>query len=236
MEALAGPTDEFLTHALTFALHRVAGREALETGLEHSSPKVQRAALLLIAQPPFNAATPEQVRERLFAEYEPLRETARWVLDQHSDWGEVGAAFVTALVRRTAPTEADRAALSKAIPEFQSKQTVIDAVTECLASAQSGVTDEQRGRLLEVLSVSQLKSVPDAWGVAIRNLLGQDRLALLTPAIEAVSALRIPGAEPGLRRIARDPNQSAAVRISALRELVRRDPKLDEPARRRRRR
>jgi len=228
-EALAGPTDDFLIHALTFALHRLAGREALENGLMHPSPKVQRASLLLLAQPPFNAATPEQVRERLFADYEPLEETARWVLEQHPDWGEVGAAFVTALVKLTAPTEADRQALSKVIPQFQSHQTVINAVTGCLVPGPYGVSDEQRERLLEALSAGQLKTVPKTWAGAIRELLTGNKPMLLAHSIEAVNALRISGVEPALRRIARDANQTADLRISGLRELVRREPKLEEP-------
>jgi putative heme-binding domain-containing protein len=51
----------------------------------------------------------------------------------------------------------------------------------------------------------------------------------LAHSIDAVSALRIPGAEPSLRTIARDASQASGLRISALRELVRRDPKLDGP-------
>jgi putative membrane-bound dehydrogenase-like protein len=226
-DALAGPTDDFLTHALTFALHRLAGLEALEGGLKSSSPKVQRASLLLLAQPPFNSATPEQVRERLFAEYEPLRETARWVLAQHSDWGEVGAAFVTALVKLSSPTEADQTALSKAIPQFQSHQTVINAVTECLAPSHLGLSDDQRGRLLEALAAGKLKSIPDVWADAIRNLLTGNQATLLAYAIDAMTTFRITGVEPALQRIARDSSQSPGLRISALRELVRRDPRLD---------
>jgi hypothetical protein len=52
--------------------------------------------------------------------------------------------FVTALVKLTTPAEADRKALS-AIP-VQSHQTVISAVTDCLAVGQPGVSEEQRGR------------------------------------------------------------------------------------------
>ena len=138
-EALAGETDAFLTHALTFSLRQVAGRGSLEAGLQDPSPKVQRAALLLLAQPPFNAASPEAVSQRLFASYEPLRETARWVLEHHAEWGEAGAVFVTALAELAAPTDADRTALEKALPLFQSHQTVINAITDCLEGKQAGV-------------------------------------------------------------------------------------------------
>ena len=228
-EALAGETDAFLTHALTYALHQVAGRESLEAGLQDPSPKVQRAALLLLAQAPFNAASPEAVRQRLFASYEPLRETARWVLEHHAEWGEAGAAFVTALAKLPAPTDADRTALEKALPLFQSHQSVIDAITDCIRGNQAGVGGEQQGRLLEALTAAQLKSVPEAWAASIRGLLAGNDAGLLERAIQAAATLKTSGVEPALSAIARDASQPAALRVSALRESVRRQAKLADP-------
>ena len=221
-EALAGPTDDFLVHALIFALHRLASRESLEAALAEASPKVQRAALLLLAQPPFNSVTEQQVSDRLFADYEPLRETARWVLDRHPDWGKAGAVFVSALIRLETPTDGDRTALTKALPQFQAQPEVVGAVTDCLA----GASDDQRSRLLEALSSAALKELPDAWAQAIRALLFRSSAAVMTASIQAVSTFKISGVEPGLRKIAADGTQPAGLRISAMRELVRRQPSL----------
>ncbi|HTL17797.1 MAG TPA: PVC-type heme-binding CxxCH protein, partial [Patescibacteria group bacterium] len=225
-KALSGPTDEFLIHALTFALHRLAGRESLENALSDPSPKVQRAALLLLAQNPFNSVTQKQVSDRLFAENELLRETARWVLERHPDWAETGAEFVKRLITLTGPTDADNVALAKALPLFQSHRVVIEAVAACLRAEQTGVTEEQRARLLGALAQAQLKGLPDDWANAIRNLLIQSRSTLLYNAIQAVSALKISGVEPALQKAGRDNSQSVTVRIYALRELVRREPAL----------
>jgi putative heme-binding domain-containing protein len=226
--ALAEQTDDFLTHAITFALHRVADRESLEQGLHHPSSKVQRAALLLLAQPPFDLATAEVVTERLFAPYEPLRETARWVLEQHQEWGAAGAAFIGQLLRIAEPTDADRAALERALPQFQSNQTVINAVTESLNLRQTEVSDDQRRRLLEALAAAELKSTPEPWAAGISDLLASDHPGLLKQAILAAGALKISGIEPALHAIARENARPAELRVAALRELVRREPRLSD--------
>jgi putative membrane-bound dehydrogenase-like protein len=225
-EALAGRTDEFLTHALTYALHQVAGRESLEAALQDPSPKVQRAALLLLAQPPFQVASATEVGQRLFAEYGPLRETARWVLEHHPEWGSTGAAYVSALAKLALPTDADRAALERALPQFQSHQSVVDAITDCLKGNQEGVGAEQQGRLLEALATAQLKSIPVPWADAVRDLLTGNNAVLLEHAIQAAATLKISAVEPALTQVARDSSQAAALRVSALREFVRRQAKL----------
>jgi putative membrane-bound dehydrogenase-like protein len=225
-EALAGPTDEFLTHSLTYTLHCLADRESLEAGLRHPSPKVQRAALLLLAQPPFSAASPEAVGQRLFADYAPLRETARWVLERHPEWGETGASFVRALAKLGAPTEADRASLEKALPQFQSHQSVVDTIADCLNGREADVSDDQKSRLLEALAGAQLKSVPESWAGSIRVLLTGSNAGLLERAIETAATLKISDVEPALRKIARDSSQPAGLRVSAVRELLRRQTKL----------
>ncbi|MBI4605752.1 MAG: dehydrogenase, partial [Planctomycetes bacterium] len=78
--ALGGRADRFLEHALVHALFRLAGQAALEAALERPSPRVQRAALLLLEQPPRRGAPRDAVIARLASEDGPLRETAVKVL------------------------------------------------------------------------------------------------------------------------------------------------------------
>src|SRR5262249_43314381 len=63
---------------------------------------------------------------------------------------------------------------------------------------------------------------------AIRDLLSDNHPVLLGKTVQAVSALKISGVESALRRIARDSTQASDLRVSALRELIRRQPKLED--------
>src|SRR5262249_2185661 len=105
-DALAGETDAFLEHALTFALYRLTTTATLTAALGYPSTKVQRAALLLLDQAPFQAAGAPAVVARLNSPDPFLRDTARWVLLRHREWGEAGAAFLRALLKAPQPSEA----------------------------------------------------------------------------------------------------------------------------------
>src|SRR5262245_56634716 len=51
-QALATNSDRFLEHALIHAAHRLADARVLTAALDHREPRVQKAALLLLDQPP----------------------------------------------------------------------------------------------------------------------------------------------------------------------------------------
>jgi putative heme-binding domain-containing protein len=220
--ALAGDTDEFLEHALTFALHRLSDREALLSALDQPSAKVQRAALLLLDQPPFQPAPQGAVVARLNAGDPRLQDTARWVLLRHPEWGEAGSALLRQLIALSNPSDADRAALGRFLPLFQTNAAVISAIAGSLKSTNQEGTDPQRMRLLEALTALDMRDAPKPLAEAILQLLRQGSAAIRSPAIRAAGALQIAGAEGPLDSISRDTAQPASLRTEALRELARR--------------
>jgi len=226
-EALAGETDAFLEHALTFALYRLASAATLISALDDSSPKVQRAALLLLDQPPFQAAPAAAVISRLNAADLSLRNTARWILRRHHEWDEAGVAFLHQLLALANPSEADRQTLTELLPLFGTNAIVASAIADVLSPANPLVNDDQRARLLEVLSTLELRPPPESLGNAILLLLQTPAPGIALPVIRAAAALRIPAVEEALAAIARDPAQSPTLRLEAARELVRRRPLLD---------
>jgi putative membrane-bound dehydrogenase-like protein len=225
LTALAGDCDEFLDHALTFALHRLADSDALLSALDQPNPKVQRAALLLLDQPPFQVAREKTVVAHLNASDPRLRDTARWVLLRHPEWGKAGAAFLLQLIESSNSTEADRLALNQFFPLFQTNATVVSAIAGSLTNHK--VPDVQRVRLLETLGTLELPGPPALLAEAIRKQLEEGSAAVRSPAIRASGALRIPGAEEALVHIAGDGAQPGMLRIEALRELVHRRPVLE---------
>jgi len=225
LNALEGDTDEFLEHALTYALHRLADRQALLSALEHSSPKVQRAALLLLDQAPFQKLRSGAVVERLNATDARLRDIARWVLLRHPEWGEAGAAFLRQLIEEPNPDAANRQALTQFLPLFQTNPVAIFAVTRCLAN--DIASEAQRVRLLDALATLDMREPPSLLAQAIDAQLENGSPQVRSSAIRAAGALRIPGAEGHLSNIVQDASQPALLRLEALRELVRRRPALE---------
>lgn len=229
IEALAWETDDFLEHALAFALHRLADREALVAALNHPSAKVQRAALLLLDQPPLQTVPARAVIARLNAPDARLRATARWVLLRHPEWGEAGAVLLRRLIALPNPAEADREALAQLLPVFQTNATVVSALAASLMPTNDDVTEARRVQLLEALSALDLGELAAPLTEAMLQLLRHASAAVRLAAIRAVGELRVSGAEEALTNIAHDTTQPAGLRVAALRNLVRRRPALQAP-------
>jgi putative heme-binding domain-containing protein len=226
--ALAQDTDDFLEHALCFALHHLGNQPSLLSALGHPSPKVQRAALLLLDQPPFQAAPTDAVVARLNAGDARLREAARWVLLRHPNWGDAGATFLRQLIALANPTAADRDVLGKFLPLFQTNAMVVAAIARSLNSTNGG-TEPQRARLLEALAGLDMREAPASLAAAIVQALQTGSPALRSPAVRAAAALRIANADLPLADLASDVRQPASLRLEALRELTRRRAALDAP-------
>ena len=82
----AGNADQFIEHTLVYALYRLANPTQLTAALDHASPRVQRAALVLLDQPPHRTLSAAAVLKRAFATDEPLRRAAQASLLRHPDW------------------------------------------------------------------------------------------------------------------------------------------------------
>jgi putative heme-binding domain-containing protein len=227
IEALSGETDAFLEHALTYALYRLANSAVLTAALKNPSPKVQSAALLLLDQPPFRAATAEAVVPRLDSADPSLQENARWVLWRHPEWSVAGVALLHQLLKQPNPTEADRHALAKVLPVFANNSLVTDAFADSLSSDKLTLPDQQRAYLLDTLAGVNLPDPPGRLENAIIQSLRSASEPVAVAAIRTAAALRLPNTEKPLAALALDPARNTGVRLEAMRELVRRRPALD---------
>jgi putative membrane-bound dehydrogenase-like protein len=226
LAALALSSDEFLEHALTYALYRLGDTTALMRALEMPSPKVQSAALLLLDQSPFEGATAPMVAARLTSPDAQLRDTALWVLLRHSDWGHEGATLLRQLLASKTFQEADRIALGRLLPVFSKNVTVLAEVANALAASNDSIATAARVGLLNTVSALELESVPVGWKEAILQLVEANDPAVRSAAIRATAALRIPDAEQALKKVVFDPAALSEMRLEAARELVHRQPSL----------
>src|SRR2546429_55307 len=80
-----GP-DAFLVPALMHALYGVADAEQLGRALSHPSPRVRKAAMVLLDQPPHVRLSFEPVLDRLKSSDAELRRAAQGVLRRHPEW------------------------------------------------------------------------------------------------------------------------------------------------------
>ena len=152
---LAGEADRFLEHALIHALHRRATTKQLTAALDHTSPRVQRAALLLLDQPPRRALAASAVVRHAAAEDAALRETAQTILQRHEEWFAEALPVLRKLLALPTPDAAELTTLGGFARAFSSRPEV----AALLAKVAGGGTPAAEEIRLAVLDEIDRKSV-----------------------------------------------------------------------------
>jgi putative membrane-bound dehydrogenase-like protein len=225
-------SDAFLAHALIHAVHRLAGArdQPLRAALENSHPRVQQAALLLLAQPPRSrlALTPSLLLARLDSSAPELRRTALDLLRQRPEWAAEAAALVrqgpdTAAVpgngsRTRLPPEAWR----ELFLAFEDSAPVQNAAAEMLAANDSA----NLRALLEAFPNSSLPKPPSGWWNGITRALSHSDAALRYDALRAAARwpAQVDPITGTLRELVEGTEQLPSLRLEAARLLVTRHP------------
>jgi putative membrane-bound dehydrogenase-like protein len=226
LEALAAGPDRFLEHALIHALHRLADGRRLEQALEHASPRVRKAALILLDQPPRRGLDPARVLSRLGSPDADLRRAAVGILARHPGWASAAAGFLRGLVEKKDLAEDEETALRELIASFARDAAVLEVLSDALASR----GDEARVLLiLEALAGGDAGKLPPRGIAGIATLMERGSPALRPAAARLAVALGSPELDPVLERLARDAGAPAGLRVEALRSVVARRPALDAP-------
>ncbi|MEO8351423.1 MAG: HEAT repeat domain-containing protein, partial [Chthoniobacteraceae bacterium] len=221
-EALPAASDPFLEHALVFAALHLADERALRAALESPHPRVQKAALLLLDQPPHSALDPQTVMARLSTDDAELRGTALVILRDHVDWADQAVDYLRAALNQRTVSEAVWTQLRQLIFAFQAQPSTQVLIADSLTDL--SLPAARRAMLVELLAQTELSEIPGPWIKALGQLLASDAPELRSAAVRTSASLQIPELDEHLAAIANDPNAPAALRLDALRGLVARHP------------
>ncbi|HKS36833.1 MAG TPA: PVC-type heme-binding CxxCH protein [Verrucomicrobiae bacterium] len=225
--ALTNQADPFLEHALVHAAHRIADIAALNLALDHPHPKVRRAGLLLLSQPPRSRAALafERVANCLVASDVRLRHTALEILRKRSEWAREIAALIGNWIEQPELSAGQREALSGLVLAFQRDRTVQELVGFAM---NSGRTPSDRFVfLLDVIGKTTLSELPAAWTAGLERAIDDETTR--GQAVRIAARRQIAALEGRLLRIAEDRDQSVELRLEALRGVIGRNPKLSVP-------
>lgn len=219
-DALAGPMDRFLEHALIHAAHRIARVEELEAALDRPEPKVQGAALLLLDQypRPRGRLHAEAVMKRAGSPDERLRHAALMVLGRHPEWAGVAIGFIRGEFEAAVTSPLQRIAIGDLILALRD-----DPAIHGLLSAEASRPDlpaDRRARACEMMSRIAPEIVPDSWVRALQAAIVDPRPELRRKAVRAAATLGSPGLDGVLRSLADDPAEPAEIRLESLRAML----------------
>jgi putative membrane-bound dehydrogenase-like protein len=220
--------DRHLEHALVHAAHRLAGRAELEAALDHPHPRVEKAAMWLLDQPPRSSLSAEAVVARLSSGDPELREAALALLARHPEWKDRAAAVIGGWLERAALSPSEELALGGLILAFEKSPRVEELVAASIRDASGRTSERTRLILVSLLSRSGLKELPGSWLEALRSVVGSSSPPLRMEAVRSAAALQVTELDGEMARILEDEREPAELRLEALRALAPRRPHLED--------
>jgi putative membrane-bound dehydrogenase-like protein len=213
-ETLTGPVDRFLEHALVHALHHLAPEKLLAGLLSHESARVQKAALLLLSQPPrpTGALRAEAVLTRVQAADAELRRTALQLLKSRPAWSGDALRVVTRWLAMPSLTEEQRIGLAGLSTAFFDAAGFQSALRDAIAAGNSDV----RGIVLNVAANQPPPKELKAWTPVLRTSLTNNSSA----AARVAAAWQIKDLAEELRKLAADESRPPALRKECLRGVI----------------
>jgi putative heme-binding domain-containing protein len=229
LERLSDDSDRFLEHSLVYGLYRLANTKQLTAALEHANPRVQRAALVLLDQPPHRALARDAVVKRAFTDDEPLRRAAQACLRNHPAWVEQAVAVVSQMMSAGDLTTAQLDSLRGFVVAFNQQPAIVSLVAKTVSDG-NGTGESLRVVLLDAMSRTPRDQLPAAWRDAFATALASKSVPVRRQALLSINTLRLDGMENELRVIAGDRTADIPLRVDALRALIRQQFSLNEEA------
>lgn len=225
-KALIGEPDRFFEHTLIHALHHCADAAALNAALREPQPRVQKAALLLLDQPPrpTGSLKADDVIQRVSSTDADLRQTALNILKNRPEWAEQAIGLVRAWLEKPAVSAEEQAGLRSLIMAFQAQGKVQELIAATLAEGSKTPADRQV-LVLETLAQSSLTRLPQSWIDGLARALQRPDAAIRGQAVRSAAILQVPQLDEPLGKLVENKEEPAALRLEALRAIVLRRPK-----------
>ncbi len=210
--------DRVLEHSLTYALIEIDDPIGTAEGLQASTSKTRKAALIALDQMDSGELPPATVTAMLSSEDAPLQDAAWWIIGHHPDWGADLTGFFRRRLADTTLTPENHQGLQRRL----AKLSTAAAIQELLASLVQG-TRSTDARLAALRSMAQapLRELPIAWTTALARVLSEKNTELVQEAVSTTTALPVPeeGADDlksALLKVGRDVGHEKSVRLQAL--------------------
>ena len=229
-EALAEEPDPFLEHALVYAASRHAGLADLASALTRPASAVQRAALLLLDQPPHRSLGREDLVARTGAADPRLRRIALEILQRHPEWADHAIGLIRGWLTAGELTPEQDQSLRSLVLAFQIKDQVAGLVARGVGGALAGVTGPRRRVLLESMRQSATAEVPVAWRAAVGRALADQDPSVRAAAAGTAAALMLKESMPRVLALADEASIDDGLRIELLHAVVRSQPRLSANA------
>ena len=188
LSAAANGGDDFLMHALVYALVEIGDFDGTLKGLESESPFAQHAALVALDQMAPDRLQQSHVAPLLETDDVMLRHATLKIVTSRDGWSDQIIAFLKGWLSGTETTESERAIARGAIIAFSGDKRMQALIHDALVS--DSTTTEVRATVLE--SIGRVSELPAVWIDSLGRLLrtGESTVRLQTIAAVALTGTR----------------------------------------------
>lgn len=220
LDAAGRSTDRVLEHSLTYALIELADVRQTRLAISSHNARSKRAALIALDQMNDGNLQTEDVVPLLSADNPLLKQTANWIVNHHSEWGEsLVPYFKSRIAKSDSFTDSQRNELSALLARFAATKQVQQLLAASLADTE--LSDQSKQLVLQTMAQSSLKQLPSSWIAPLTDLLdlGHPKRTLKT--VSVLRSVRIPKDGAGaliekLLAIARQNDASDDLRLQSL--------------------
>ncbi|MFL6278724.1 MAG: PVC-type heme-binding CxxCH protein, partial [Vicinamibacterales bacterium] len=221
----ASPLDRVLEHSVTYALIEINDPQSTTAGgLQASSSRSKRAALVALDQMDRRTLQPETIVPLLDSADPLLKETGWWIAGHHPEWGNALATFFDSHLARGGATTAERDDLQQKLVQF-GDNAAIQALIGGMVARGSSKTDRIAAlAIMAVVARTRVKALPASWIAPIEAALGSSDNDIVAVAVSIARAIPIardalsPLQSP-LLRVARDTARPIEIRLDAVAAL-----------------
>lgn len=225
LQSMETSSDDYLDHALCYALIDIADADGTLAGLSSRSSLVRRLSLVALDRMGARLAF-KQVLPLLDTEDAALKRAALEIAGRHPDWAKNIASLLDNWLKIKNPDPSYRAMLRGAIKAFITDPGVRIVVARHLEDEASPAP--KLASLLEAIARSGSTGLPAEWAKGFREVLDRDNEALQGQAISTLRAVGETGFRARLLKLAAAPGLSLDLRVSALASISRDRGKLDD--------
>jgi putative membrane-bound dehydrogenase-like protein len=239
LSAAATADDRTLRHSIIFALIELDDAAKMQAGVASDAPGTIGAALMAIDQMPSGEIQPDQVIPLLNSSDAGLRDTARWLVTQHTEWGgELADWFRGQLATLAAsPAASDESAstsgdvLEKMLVAFAPHVAIQQLIAETVVGGDAPVA--AREMALRAVAEARLSKPPKEWRSALARTVSESQAALLPLAVAAARVLPPAPAPDELDRalvaLSDQADQPSELRVAALAVAAGGLPQVSQP-------
>jgi putative heme-binding domain-containing protein len=227
IESLRGLQPErMMEHAATYALIRIAGRDATAAALSDPNPQIRRAALIALDQMEGGDLRRDQVIPLLDTDDATLQKAVLEVIARHDGWASEALALVKEWMTDPQTDDSRQAVLRGFLIARAAEPEVQQLVAESLANSE--VSAPARLALLEVMSRAAVETWPAVWNDSLRGALAQSDEDLRLQALRVVASRNLDAFDTELATLADSMSEDARLRCEAFVAIAPRVPEISD--------